>query len=1046
MPNFKPFLLKKSPERDKIILYVFIAGCHMNIEDRNKLEDRFQYILKMRPLLNKQALFSDTTQDYVSPSEPRLKEKITIKFRTAKNNVDAVYLISKDKIVDMVKTETDDSFDYYSCNYVIDEKVFSYCFKIAAGSVICYYNSRGISKDIQEYYNFRVLAGFRTPTWAKGAVMYQIYVDRFCNGDKSNDVLTNEYTYLDGFSEQVTDWEKYPAQMGVREFYGGDLQGVLDKMDYLEDLGVDVIYFNPLFVSPSNHKYDIQDYDYIDPHIGKIVEDEGELLSEDKKENRFATRYIKRVTDKKNLEASNELFAKVVKEAHKRGMKVILDGVFNHCGSFNKWLDRERIYEDQEGYEKGAFIDKESPYKDYFKFNKEDSWPYNPTYDGWWGHDTLPKLNYEGSRDLTDYIMKIGRKWVSAPYNADGWRLDVAADLGHSSEFNHRFWKEFRKSVKLANPNAVIIAEHYGYSRDWLMGDEWDTVMNYDAFMEPVTWFLTGMQKHSDDYREDLLGNAESFWGAMTHHGTNFTNSSLQVAMNELSNHDHSRFLTRTNRKVGRLHTLGSKAAEEGVNKAVFREAVVMQMTWPGAPTIYYGDEAGLCGFTDPDNRRTYPWGHEDKALIEFHKQMIRVHKLNTVLLTGSLMNLGEDYNYLAYGRFDKEEQIIVMVNNNGYELEKTVDAWRIGIPRNARMQRIAFTGRDGFSFDTTIINCEDGKLKVVLQPESAVVFKAIISENDRKRTLINDPAFKDRSEIVGSDDVAKAHDKTAQKKDLAQKKDPTQNSDTARTGETAQNGDPGEKAEKRSTQDEGSKNERDEIRAENVKSANAAVRPEEEDINENMAHIGEDRIKDAEGGNGKTSDKVKESEGGKKDERSKDAESGKKDDKGKGSESSKKDERSKDVEGGKKDDKGKVAESNKKGDKAKDPEDSKKDIKAKDSEDGKKDERSKDSEGGKKDDKGKGSESSENDERSKDPEGGSKDDKPKDTEDNGKDKGGDPSDKEKANSDADRLKSKTEKGLTEEKPETKKSAWEVAEEVWGKPEDNKKSWFPFFK
>ena len=174
----------------------------------------------------------------------------------------------------------------------------------------------------------------------------------------------------------MDDWNKLPEPMDVGNFYGGDLQGVLDKMDYLEDLGIDVIYFNPLFVSPSNHKYDIQDYDYIDPHIGKIVDDEGELLKDGQKENRFATRYINRVTNKKNLEASNELFAKVVKEAHKRGIKVILDGVFNHCGSFNKWLDRERIYEEQEGYEKGAFISEESPYKDYFRFHKDDCWPY----------------------------------------------------------------------------------------------------------------------------------------------------------------------------------------------------------------------------------------------------------------------------------------------------------------------------------------------------------------------------------------------------------------------------------------------------------------------------------------------------------------------------------------------------------------------------------------------------------------------------------------------------------------------------------------------
>ena len=223
--------------------------------------------------------------------------------------------------------------------------------------------------------------------------------------------------------------------------------------------------------------------------------------------------------------------------------------------------------------------------------------------------------------------MRIAAKWVSPPYNADGWRLDVAADLGHSTDYNHRFWQDFRKAVKEANPNAVILAEHYGSPNAWLQGNEWDTVMNYDAFMEPVTWFFTGMQKHSDDYREDQLNNADNFWNAIMYHGADMTFQSLDIAMNELSNHDHSRFLTRTNHKVGRTSTLGPQAADEGVSKAVMREAVLLQFTWLGAPTIYYGDEAGLGGFTDPDNRRTYPWGNEDRELIEFHKHMISIRK-----------------------------------------------------------------------------------------------------------------------------------------------------------------------------------------------------------------------------------------------------------------------------------------------------------------------------------------------------------------------------------------------------------------------------------
>ena len=162
------------------------------------------------------------------------------------------------------------------------------------------------------------------------------------------------------------------------------------------------------------------------------------------------------------------VFANLVHEAHERNMKVILDGVFNHCGSFNKWMDREKFYANSHNYPKGAFTSNSSPYYSFFHFYNKEAWPDNPNYDGWWGHDTLPKLNYEGSPKLYHYVMEIARKWVSPPYNADGWRLDVAADLGYTKEFNHTFWQDFRKTVKEANPEAIVLAEHYGDPTDWL--------------------------------------------------------------------------------------------------------------------------------------------------------------------------------------------------------------------------------------------------------------------------------------------------------------------------------------------------------------------------------------------------------------------------------------------------------------------------------------------------------------------------------------------------------------------------------------------------
>lgn len=693
--------------------------------DRLQRVEYFQkYISGMRPIFNQIALFSDTTENYVMPSQPSPYDIVKIRFRTALNNVDRVFLVHNGQKYLMVKVESDESFDYYEYEQQLDNEKFTYYFQIELGYLTGYYDTRGLVRNINEYYNFVILPGFKTPDWAKGAVMYQIYVDRFYNGDKTNDVETGEYCYIGEQVSRVTDWEKYPALMGVREFYGGDLQGVLDKMDYLQDLGIEAIYFNPLFVSPSNHKYDIQDYDYIDPHIGKIVVEKGKLLKPDQKENRFATKYINRVTNKANLEASNKLFIQVVEEAHKRGIKVILDGVFNHCGSFNKWMDRERIYENAAGYKKGAYISSDSPYKDYFSFSQQDSWPYNPYYDGWWGHDTLPKLNYEGSKELMDYILEVAKKWVSPPYNADGWRLDVAADLGHSLEFNHSFWQRFRKAVKEANPEAIILAEHYGNTKEWLQGNEWDTVMNYDAFMEPLTWFLTGMEKHSDDFREDLLGNAESFWGAMQHHTTSLSMPSWQVAMNQLSNHDHSRFLTRTNHKVGRINMLGSKAAEEDVNTAVFREAVIVQMTWIGAPTIYYGDEAGVCGFTDPDNRRTYPWGKEDKELIAFHKDIIRLRKENDELRKGSLKYVDGDYNYLAYGRFHKQGQCIILINNNTSEVTKDVRVWQVGTLKEGKMIQLIQTGEFGYTLEPVEYTLKAGKITITLPKMSGTILK----------------------------------------------------------------------------------------------------------------------------------------------------------------------------------------------------------------------------------------------------------------------------------------------------------------------------------
>ena len=684
-----------------------------------------KYVTTMRSVFRKRAVYSDETRFYRCPFQPEPGDDCTVRIRTYRNNVDAVYFISGEIREMMELTESEGSFDYYSYTFPVGHEPILYYFELRVGILTFYYNKLGVTKDLRERGAFRVFPGFRVPDWARGAVMYQIYTDRFSNGSRSNDVLTDEYSYLGEHVKHAEDWYKMPnPYLDVRNFYGGDLVGVEQKLDYLQNLGVEVLYLNPIFVSPSNHKYDIQDYDHVDPHLARIVKDGGNLLKKDEQDNANAEAYIRRVTDPVNLKASDEYFAHLCEEIHRRGMRIILDGVFNHCGSFNKWLDRECIYEHQPGYEKGAFVDAASPYHSFFKFNNEHAWPYNEFYDSWWGNQTLPKLNYEESDKLVEYIMGIARKWVSPPYCVDGWRLDVAADLGRSPEYNHKFWKMFRKAVREANPNALIVAEHYGETYEWLKGDEWESVMNYDAFMEPVTWFLTGMEKHSDEFRGDLLGNGESFRDAMNYHMASFMGPSLQCAMNQLDNHDHSRFLTRTNHYVGRVSTLGSEAAGREVDVSILRAAVLVQMTFPGAPTLYYGDEAGVVGFTDPDNRRTYPWGREDHELIDFYRKAIALHKRFRALTEGSYKDLGSGYACILYGRFTDLEQFVVAVNARNETVVLEIPVWETGVTRssNTEMVELLSTWNEGYTEEPAYHEVVAGVLMLEMLPHEAVV------------------------------------------------------------------------------------------------------------------------------------------------------------------------------------------------------------------------------------------------------------------------------------------------------------------------------------
>lgn len=674
------------------------------------------------PLLS--AMFADETEAFRSPAEPDPGDTVLFRFRAAQA-AESVFLITDTDAIGMEKRRSDAYFDWYETAVQCGDDIFSYHFRvICAGHTILYLKdgARFSSENAAapEALRFRFTPGFHPPAWAQGALQYQIFPDRFCNGDTGNDVQTAEYSYGGRHVRRIGDWNSPPPADGYRCFYGGDLAGILQKLDYLEDLGVEVLYLNPIFLSPSSHKYDTQDYEHIDPHLGVIAEDTDWVMQPWEHHNGYAVRYIKRVLSKENLAKSDALFAELCTELHRRGMRIILDGVFNHCASFHRWMDREGIYREKPGFPPGAYQDENSPYRGYFRFTDAA-----PGFEAWWDVETLPKLFYENAPALREEIFSIAEKWLRPPYSIDGWRLDVAADLGHSRDFNHAFWQEFRRRVKAVRPDALIVAEHYGDASDWLKGGEWDSVMNYDAFMEPVTYFLTGLEKHSDGRRDELLNDGPAFLEAMQTAMARFQTPSLLCAMNELSNHDHSRFLTRTNRLVGRVERDGTAAAGEGIDKSVFRIAVTMQMTWPGAPTVYYADEAGQMGWTDPDNRRTYPWGREDRELIELHRALARLRARYPLLRRGSFKPLFAGTGTVAYARFDGTGCVVTACNNTDAESLLPLRLRDAGVPDSASMECLILTDVNGHRTDKPLppLVSEHGRALLRLPPKSSAIF-----------------------------------------------------------------------------------------------------------------------------------------------------------------------------------------------------------------------------------------------------------------------------------------------------------------------------------
>lgn len=453
----------------------------------------------------------------------------------------------------------------------------------------------------------------QAPDWLMGGIMYQIFPDRFyCSGLQKKHVPKDRYLHS-RWGEQPVWKPDLQGKITNSDYFGGDLEGVIQKLDYLQSLGVTCIYLNPIFEAHSNHRYDTADYTKIDPLLG-----------------------------------TNAGFTRLCQQAKSRGIRVILDGVFNHTGSDSIYFNREGRYQTL-----GAYQSKESPYYEWYQFMQ---WP--DRYACWWNFDTLPDVNETNGMYNTYINGKSGivQRWLKA--GASGWRLDVADELPDI------FLDNVTKAAKQEDSSALILGEvwedasnkiAYGQRRKYLLGGQLDSVMNY-PFREAIVGYLTG--RSPADMMEQILLVLEHYPPHV-----------IALLMNHIGTHDTERILTilggkplnGKDREWQSKQKLSNEQREKGI--ALLKLASLMQYTLPGIPCIYYGDEAGMEGYRDPFNRECYPWGHEDMALIHWYRCLGRMRHSCGVLKQGGFEPFYAEDGCLGYLRMDEKQRLLVAVN-----------------------------------------------------------------------------------------------------------------------------------------------------------------------------------------------------------------------------------------------------------------------------------------------------------------------------------------------------------------------------------------------
>ncbi|PSW21563.1 maltodextrin glucosidase [Photobacterium sanctipauli] len=540
---------------------------------------------------------------------------------------------NEESLIDMERGELNGKLQFWHAKLPLnqDKAITHYCFKVMQNSRQWWLHGKGISPRMPgREYHFKYNSQHQPPAWVKSQVFYQIFPDRFCNSDPSLNVKSNEY-YLQGtkrptiameWGEKVSDHGKN----GPNEFFGGDLAGIHDKFDYLQKLGITALYLNPIFKAPSNHKYDTSDYQTIDPHLG-----------------------------------TNEQFAHMVEDLHDRGMKIMLDAVYNHTSVDHHWFDKYSKNSDNGLETKGAYGNPDSPYRDYYQFDGDGN-----DYIGWNGISTLPKLNFSNP-EVQDYIYAgdeaVIKTWLRPPYNIDAWRFDVIHMLGEGAgaKNNAHYVKAFRDAAKSVNPDCYVLGEHFFEATSWLQGDQEDGAMNYYGFAHPIRAFFA----NKDIAYHNIQIEAEELvdWLNEARSKVPWLNQLSQL--NQLDSHDTMRFLTML----------------DG-DKETMQLALMMLFSYVGAPCIYYGTEVSLEGGQDPDNRRCFPWERTETphTTFDYVQQLVELRKTRPSLQEGSIQWLFAEHKHFGFARTLNGETTLCLINNGSQAKTLEVPVWQLGI------------------------------------------------------------------------------------------------------------------------------------------------------------------------------------------------------------------------------------------------------------------------------------------------------------------------------------------------------------------------------